>query len=122
MAWTYSGNPSDSDLDTVRWLVGDTDDTNQIVQDEEIEHELAEQKNVYAAASTVCEAIAAKFAGDVDFDYGHIAENASQAREAYEARAERLRTIASSLMAPGFRFTGNPDGDTLFTLGMHDNG
>ena len=36
MSWTYSGDPSDSTLDEVRFLIGDTNSTDQQLSNEEI--------------------------------------------------------------------------------------
>ena len=36
MAWSYSGDPADSALDAVRFLIGDTDTNDQLLDNEEI--------------------------------------------------------------------------------------
>ena len=36
MAWTYAGDPAASNLATVRFLIGDTDTTDQLLNDAEI--------------------------------------------------------------------------------------
>ena len=55
MSWTYSMNPGTSPKDTVRYLIGDTNIDNPIVQDEEIQFNLAEVGNEpYRAASNTC--------------------------------------------------------------------
>lgn len=41
MSFSYSGNPADSTLDECRFILGDTDSANPILQDEEIEYILA---------------------------------------------------------------------------------
>lgn len=38
MSFSYSHNPSSSDLDAARFLIGDTDETAPIMQDEEIQY------------------------------------------------------------------------------------
>ena len=55
MAWTYSGNPGASNLDEVRFLIQDTDSTDPLLSNEEINYLLAEWTfdsvtDVYAAA------------------------------------------------------------------------
>jgi len=99
MTWTYSGDPSSNDRDTVRFLVGDTDTTNQIVSDEEIAWALA-QESVYSAAATVCDAISAKYARDVDTYLDRdVRANLSQASRAYASKARELRVKARSKIA-----------------------
>jgi len=51
MTCTYSGNPADSDLDAVRFLLQDTDCSNNIFEDEEIAWTLTEEANIYTAAA-----------------------------------------------------------------------
>ena len=43
MSWSYSGDPADSDLDLVRFYVGDTDSRWELLQDEEILHVISQQ-------------------------------------------------------------------------------
>lgn len=63
MTWTYSGDPASSNRDAVRFLVGDTDTTDQLVTDEEIAWLLSENSDdVYTAAADSARAIAASFA------------------------------------------------------------
>ena len=38
MTWTYSGNPSSTERDAVRFLVGDTDTNDQLLSNEEIDY------------------------------------------------------------------------------------
>lgn len=60
--WTYTGDPSSSDRDAVRFKVGDTDDQDGLVADEEIDHLLTAEGSVTSAAAAVCEHLARRFA------------------------------------------------------------
>ena len=40
MSWSYSGDPSNSDLDLIRFMIGDTDSVDPELQDEEIQYEI----------------------------------------------------------------------------------
>lgn len=42
MSWTYSGNPTSSTLDTARFIIGDTNSVEPVMQDEEIQFIIAE--------------------------------------------------------------------------------
>lgn len=91
MAWSYSGDPSSSDLDSVRFLVGDTDINDQQLQDEEINYLLAQNgNNVYLSAAAAANAIAAKFARLVDKSVGDLKLNFSQRQAAYATLAKEL--------------------------------
>lgn len=78
MSWSYSGDPSTSALDAVRFLIFDTDTTNQLLSNEEINYLLsAENNNVYAAAIRAAMRLSANFGrkgsmsvGDLSIDYG----------------------------------------------------
>jgi len=68
MAWSYSAadlsnTTSSGRLNTVRLLVGDTDTTDQQVQNEEINFSLAENNdNTYLSASWIARVISSKYA------------------------------------------------------------
>jgi hypothetical protein len=83
MAWTYSGDPASSVKDQVRFLVGDTDSTDQLLQDAEILYVITEAgSSVYQAAHDAAYAIASKFSrmatsksvGDLSLSYSDRAK------------------------------------------------
>lgn len=95
MAFTYGGDPANSDLEMVRFLVGDTNSDWQLLQDAEVNAILADFTNVYVAASEACQAIIAKLSRDADFkNVGALAVNASQRAEAYRKLARELKNKA----------------------------
>lgn len=102
MTWTYDGDPSANDRDEVRFLVGDTDTTDQLVSDEEIAYAVADQNSNKLAAAYICEAIAAKFARDVDVRVGRAAEDASQRYKQYKELAAKYRGRANVVATPRF--------------------
>ena len=81
-AWTYSGDPSASLLDEVRFLIGDTDSTDQLLQDAEIRYALAaEASSAIKGAIRVARALVMKFGrkaslsvGDLSIQYGQRAD------------------------------------------------
>lgn len=97
MTWDYSGNPADSDKDKVRFLVGDTDTNDRLVEDEEINWALSEYPSVYVAAAEICEAIAAKFARKVDQSVGDLRISFSKQSDQYSKKAAQLRRKSSIL-------------------------
>lgn len=59
--WTYSGSPGTDLKDRVRFLVGDTDITNQLISDEEILWALSDRaNNYYGAAATCCRVLGSR--------------------------------------------------------------
>lgn len=115
--WTYSGDPASSPLDATRYLVGDTLETDQLLQDEEIQYELTQSSNVLLAAARCCEAIASKFARLADSSIGQTSIKASQKYLQYSTRAAQLRRRATVKSTP---FSGSMDSEVIFSKGMMD--
>lgn len=120
MTWSYNSSLA-SDKDKVRLLTGDTDTTDQLLQDEEINYLLTETGNVLLAAGRAARAIAAKFARQADKEVGDLRVSLSQKAEAYrkladdlEKRADDLEKRAGSVSIPSLA----DQGDFLFTKGM----
>lgn len=100
MTWTYSGDPSASNLDAVRFMTGDTDTTDQLVTDGEINYALTAGGGVTAAAVTICQAIAAKFSRQADKSVGDLRISLSQKAQAYLSMADKLEQKGSRLAIP----------------------
>jgi hypothetical protein len=79
----------------VRWLSGDTVADDPLVTDEEIAYALADEGAPTPAAALVCEALAARFARQVDKSVGDLRLSLSQKAQAFAAKAERLREHAA---------------------------
>lgn len=101
MAWTYTGNPADSDRDAVRFLIGDTDTTDEQLQDAEIDWLLTEQGSVYGAAIESARALSAKYARQVTKSVGDLKLQASDKAAHYRALVEDLeKASATSNLVP----------------------
>lgn len=73
MGWSYSYNPQNSAKDQVRFLVGDTDESDPLLDDREILYLLAQYNNApINAAIRACEAIMGKFARMVNEQVGGV--------------------------------------------------
>ena len=83
MTWTYTGNPESSTKDEVRFLVGDTDKDDGLVQDEEINYALNVEGSSLRAAVRVARAIAAHFARAVEKQVGDLKIKASEKYKNY---------------------------------------
>jgi len=106
MAWSYNvadlnTTTSSGRLNTVRLLVGDTDTTDQLVQNEEVAFALAQvNDNVYYAGSWVCKAIAAKFSRMVTTTLdGALSSN-------YSDRAKQYQQLSIQIEAQGRKTSG----------------
>lgn len=136
MAWSY--NPTllaTSALFRVRFLCGDTDTTDQQVQDEEVTFALSKEQNVEdLAAALICEHLATRFSRDASKTIGSLSVTASERAKAYAERAADLRAGAqsgagvSTVFCGGLSISGkqtlDDDADAVqpnFAVGMDDN-
>ena len=138
MVWTYSGDPAASDLDAVRFLLGDTVEASAIFQDEELEWVLTQASNVYIAASIAAESAASAFegaAGDVKtktvgaLSISYDSEKAEKYRKL--SRQLRFQGALHSTIVPYSGGISKADKETQeddtdwvrpnFSIGMHDN-
>lgn len=107
MTWSYaSGSPGSVDLDWVRLRIGDTDTSDQLLQDEEIEALVTSEGNRHMAAVVACETIAAKFARHADKTVGKLSISMSQAAERYLSLADRLRSDVTMDSGSGGPYAG----------------
>jgi hypothetical protein len=102
MAWTYGGDPAANARDAIRFLVGDTDTTDQLLTDEEIAWVNTEASGsatgltaLYDAASRCCITIAAKMAREADKQVGDLSVSMSQRAKAYREQAQSLKALSA---------------------------
>lgn len=103
MVSTYSGNPNSSDIDTVRFEVGDTK-SKFLLSDEEIQFAVDQEATLLGAAARCCEVLARRFSRDADVELGPQRIKASQRASAFAARAKELRGKTAAMNAP---YAGN---------------
>lgn len=126
MTYSYSGSPSDSDLDTVRYLIGDTDETGHILEDEEIQYEIDNEGSVIDAAINAINGIIAEIAQNPD------AVDAEEVSADYQEQVNRYISVRKQLKkrknSQGKNLQNVGTGDTLFkdkdaefSIGIHDN-
>jgi len=123
MTWSYSGNPADSPKDAVRFEIGDTNQEDQLISDEEINYCLASEKNTLAAAARCCEVIARKFARQADKAIGRTRIAASQKSKAYRELAKQLRNKVTAYSGIPYEYytACGVEVESIFTKGMTDN-
>ena len=132
MTWTYSGNPANSSSDAVRFLVGDTDTTDQLISNEEIAYLVTVHGNIRRVASESARAIAAKFARLMSRSIGGLQADFSAKYRQYLELADNL--LAKDELAPVSPFISgfgrsakeaielDTDRETTFgRKGQHDN-
>lgn len=123
MTWTYSGNPKDSELDSLRFILGDTEAQDPMFTDEELLFLLDKHPGALAKAGLeACTRMIAKLARQVDYTIGPESVRASQKLDNFLRLKEELSADEIPLSGPVW--TG-PQRDTatqpIFSIGMHDN-
>lgn len=98
MSFSYNPNLT-SDLDKVRLAIGDTDSTNPLFSDEEINAQLAIYGSVLETAATFAESAAAKYARMVNISVDGLSTSYSDLARNFANLAERLRARAAEELA-----------------------
>ena len=131
--FSYSGDPSSSALDAVRFLVGDTNEDEAFLSDEEIEFldlTWTNKNSVYYTASMAAEAIAARFAREITVSSDSQTLSASELQQKYIELARRLMGLHERLLTGGTVDVGGilageqPDPTVMppaFGTRMHDS-
>lgn len=124
MTWTYSGDPASSDRDAVRFTVGDTDSTEELVTDEEITYLLGIHNGVGMASVGAARSIAAKFSRKADQSRAvgdlSLSQQYSQQSFNYHHLADHLLAIASGIDAPPLAKANADALGAEFTIGLLD--
>ena len=136
MSWTYSGDPGYSDRDAVRFLMQDTDSSDQLTTNEEIDWILSTQPNVYLAAARALRTLAVKFSdqgtsksvGGLSISYSERGSKFLETARALESSAKRGVTAVIRPYSGGIskadKEANEADSDWVkpwASYGMHDN-
>ncbi|GAA2555011.1 hypothetical protein GCM10010423_65230 [Streptomyces levis] len=119
--YTYSGDPSSSPKDAVRFLAQatGTDPETGFITDEEIEWILSQESNIYLAAARVADRVSTIFGGKQSKTVGPLSIDYRNQASSYRDLAARLRAQANSTTkAVGPISTGAMT--ALFQIGMTD--
>jgi hypothetical protein len=108
MAFSYSGDPSKSLLDAVRFEISDTNSRAPLLQNAEIEYALAREApgeppsegEVLSAAARCMETLARLFSAQADTELGSLKVVNTKRAKGYTERAQELRARASHKHAP----------------------
>lgn len=93
--WTYSGDPTVSIKDEVRFLVGDTDESDPQLQDAEIAYAVTTYGSAFRAAIYCCRALMGKYGRLVSKSVGDL-------RISYSDRFTHYKEMAAQLAADAF--------------------
>lgn len=113
MAFTYSQDPTTSDVDAVRFEIQDTNAAAPLLQDAEVAWAILNETAtpagepttltdgpLYASAARCCEVLARNLARQADVEVGSLKTTYSNAAKTFAERASELREKASGYAAP----------------------
>lgn len=104
MTWTYSGNPASDDKDAVRFLIGDTESSDPLIQDEEVAYLLSVYTEPAHSAVAAARSIAARFSRESDRARSvgdlSLSESMSQKSSQYHHLGDHLAGLANSSALP----------------------
>lgn len=116
MTWTYSGDPSSNKKDEYRFIVGDTDPEEPILQDGEIEYVLNKYTEKNERLYHLYDAMAQFFARKIKQKVGPIEESPYMRQLHYERKAAYHKGLIG-----GYTLSMPKSAPIIFTKGMHDN-
>lgn len=97
MTFTYSGDPSTSTRNYVRFLLNDTDSTDALFSDEEITYVINEWSgDAYEAARELAEILIARFARLADSTSKSVGD--ISVSESYSSKIAHYQALANSLL------------------------
>lgn len=118
MSFSYSNDPSSSKLDECRFIVGDTDASNFLFQDEEINYIIKQSKsndnllfyNLFTRAATI-------YAKAIKRSLGPQSEDPTARLNYFKQQAEeyRVKIAFSGVSIPRYSYK------KVFSKGMHNN-
>lgn len=94
MSWSYSGDPTSSDVDAVRFFVQDTNTDDQLLSDEEISFLIthwSEYDSMIFVAAMAAETIASKFAREITVSADGVSVGTNELQQKYLSLAKQLR-------------------------------
>lgn len=134
MTFSYGNDPAGSTVDAVRLLIGDTENSTHLVEDESIEwmDDMWKHKgNVYFVASKTAELLVSKLAREVTFSADSQTVALSELQQKFTdlamslwAQGEELQAAGSELFAGGMlrhQFLDPTVAPLAFGTRMHDN-
>ena len=118
MSWNYSGDPSDSTLEECRFLIGETNEQEPIMQDEEIQYIIDTYgPNENQIKFQLFNRAATLFARDIKRSLGPQSEDPTERLNFFkqQAKAYKAKLSASGLSVPKY---AHPK---VFRKGMQNN-
>lgn len=102
MTFTYSGDPTTSNRNKVRFLINDTTATDALFSDEELDYLITEWgTNVYEICRAACEVLVSRFSRLADSTSKSVGD--ISVSESYTAKSKQYQDLANSFLARKLR-------------------
>ena len=128
MAFTYTSDPAGSNLDAVRFELGDTIAGTHLMADEEINYALQQDASVLKAAARCAESLAARFARETSERSANVTKDHGDKQMHFQRLARKLRARSvptfidnHSVADRQAAATDTLDLPSKFRVGMHNN-
>lgn len=131
MAFTWTGDPANSNIEAIRWYIDDTASSNAKFQDAEITYAYNQEVSILGASALLCEQLAAKYAGEANRSLGPMSISLSNLSKQYENKAQMYRRRKIAYAKPYAANISETDRDTweddsdvnqpVFEKDMHKN-
>ncbi len=118
MSWSYSKNPADSELDKLRFLIGDINTNEPILQDEEIQFLIDEYgSNTNLLYYQIFMHVATVFARDIKRSLGPQAEDPTERLKFFRDQANiyKSKLSVAGISVPKYVYP------KIFRKGMQSN-
>jgi hypothetical protein len=100
MSFTWTGNPSASIIEQIRWEIGDTNSASPKFQDLEVKYAYDTEHSILNAAARLCEQLVATYASSVDRTMGPLRVSLSKQSDVYAKKAADLRKRGMAYAEP----------------------
>lgn len=94
--WTYSGDPTSSPKDKLRFDIGDTLQFDPLLQDEEINFCLGAESTYNGGVARACESIAMRFQREASTKVGALSYDLATRAQQWSDRADMYRKRANA--------------------------
>jgi hypothetical protein len=91
MSFTWTGDPSASTIEKIRWEIRDTDSTNAKFQDAEITYAYDQEGSIMGAAARLCEQLQVRYADAASRTMGPLKVDMSNMSQLFAQKAKDLR-------------------------------
>jgi hypothetical protein len=95
MSFSYDPTDLATELNHLRLKIGDTDENDPLLQDEEIAFVQSQESSFYMRASVCCKLIVSHLAREVNFKIGNFSEDAKDAYLRYKEMEKEFLALAS---------------------------